>query len=105
VRYPGLEDAKLGTEGLTAGEKMKLAMDIANAGLNIAMNLNPMGAYTALRAFISITKEINKTAQSLRVNFAGWEKTMEDQQTLQSGNAFKAIPTEAVSLAFVEDIK
>ena len=35
VRYPGLEDSKLGAEGMTAVEKMKLTYDIGNAALNI----------------------------------------------------------------------
>jgi tetratricopeptide (TPR) repeat protein len=105
IRYPGLEDSKLGTEGLTAGEKIKLAYDIANAGYTIATSLNPMGSIAALQSFIKITREIHGVVKSLRVNFAGWEKTFEDQQALQYGNAFRPIPTTPVSLSFLEDFK
>src|SRR5437763_16321039 len=49
VRYPGLEDSKLGNEGMTGLEKFKLAYDIANAGMNIATHLNPLGAVSALQ--------------------------------------------------------
>jgi tetratricopeptide (TPR) repeat protein len=105
VRYPGLEDSKLGNEGLTGGEKFKLVYDIANAGMNIATNLNPIGAVSALQSFIKITREIHGTVKSLRVTFAAWEKTFEDQQSLQCGSAFRPIPTAPVSLIFVEEIK
>ena len=105
VRYPGMEDSKLGNEGMTGGEKFKLAYDIANAGMNIATNLNPIGAVSALQSFIKIAREIHGTVKSLRVNFASWEKTFEDQQALQTGSAFRPIPTTAVSLTFLEEIK
>jgi tetratricopeptide (TPR) repeat protein len=105
IRYPGLEDSKLGTEGLTTGEKIKLAYDIANAGMNIATNLNPIGSISALQSFIKITREIHGVVKSLRVNFAGWEKTFEDQQALQTGTAFRPIPTAPVSLTFLEELK
>lgn len=105
VRYPGLEDSKLGNEGMTGVEKFKLAYDIANAGMNIATNLNPIGAVSALQSFIKITREIHGTVKSLRVNFASWEKTFEDQQALQTGSAFRPIPTTLVSLTFLEEIK
>jgi hypothetical protein len=64
VRYPGFEDSKLANEGLTTGEKLKLAYDIANAGMNIATNLNPIGAVSALQSFIKITREIHGTVKS-----------------------------------------
>lgn len=105
VRYPGLEDAKLGNEGMTGLEKFKLAYDIANAGMNIATNLNPIGSVSALQSFIKITREIHGTVKSLRVNFASWERTFEDQQALQTGNAFRPIPTAPISLTFLEELK
>ena len=99
------KDSKLGNEGLTTGEKLKLAYDIANAGMTIATNLNPMGSVSALQSFIKITREIHGTVKSLHVNFAAWEKTFEDQQSLQSGSAFRPIPTSPVSLVFLEELK
>jgi tetratricopeptide (TPR) repeat protein len=105
VRYPGLEESKLGTEGLTAMEKVKLGYDIANAGYGIATGLNPLGAIGALQSFVQISREINGVAKSLHVSFAAWIKTIEDEQELQSGNTFKSIPTESASVAFVEDVK
>jgi tetratricopeptide (TPR) repeat protein len=105
VRYPGLEESKLGAEGLSAMEKVKLGYDIANAAYSIAGGLNPMGAIGALETFIQISREVHSVAKSLHVTFAAWLKTIEDEQALLSGNTFKAIPTEAASTVFIEEIK
>ncbi len=105
VRYPGLEESKLGAEGMTAFEKMKFGYDLANAGFGIAMGLNPFGAVGALETFVEISREVHGVSKSLHVNFAGWVKTIEDQQELQAGNTFKSIPTEPASLVFLEEIK
>jgi tetratricopeptide (TPR) repeat protein len=105
VRYPGLEESKLGAEGLTGYEKVKLGYDMANAALNITTSLNPIGAIGALQSFVQITREVQGVAKSLHVTFAGWLRTIEDQQELQSGNTFKLIPTESAALSFVEEIK
>ena len=42
---------------------------------------------------------------SLRVNFATWEKSVEDQQQLLAGKSFKAIPVQPANLAFVQETK
>jgi hypothetical protein len=105
VRYPGLEESKLGAEGMTAFEKVKFTYDLANAGFGIATSLNPFGAIGALEAFVQVSREVHGVGKSLSVSFAGWVKTIEDQQELQAGNTFKSIPTEPASLAFLEEIK
>src|SRR3954465_10330414 len=74
VRYPGLEDSKLGAEGLTVGEKIHLTYDIGNAAFNIGSSLNPVGSLQAFQSFMQITKELHATAKSLHVNYAAWEK-------------------------------
>lgn len=102
VRYPGLEESKLGNEGLTGFEKLKLAYEIGSRGMSIAFNANPIGAVAGVQDFIAITKKIQGVSKSLRVNYAEWERTVEDRRTLQAGNAFKLIPTEAEKLGFVE---
>ena len=105
VRYPGLEQSKLGAEGLTAFESIKLGYDIANAAYGIAGSLNPIGAIGALETFVQISREVHSVAKSLRITFAAWIRTIEDQQDLQSGNAFKAIPSEAIKFSFVDEFK
>jgi tetratricopeptide (TPR) repeat protein len=105
VRYPGLEDSKLGAEGMTGGEKFKMGFTIANDSLNIATSLNPIGAIGATQSAISIARTIHSAMASLRVNFASWERSVDDQQQLLSGPSFKTIPTGPASLAFTQELK
>jgi len=106
VRYPGLEDSKLGTEGMSGGEKFMMGYNIATAGADIAMSgFSPMSAFSSLQDVISITRTIRGAMASLSVSFASWEKSVEDQQQLLAGKAFKSIPTQPANLAFLQDTK
>jgi tetratricopeptide (TPR) repeat protein len=106
IRYPGLEDSKLGTEGMSGGEKFKLGYNIANAGFDIASSgFGGIGAIASVQDAISIARTIHAAVGSLSVSFASWEKSVDDQQQLLAGKAFKAIPTQALSFAFVQDTK
>ena len=58
-----------------------------------------------MRDAISIAKTIRAAVASLSVSFASWEKSVEDQQQLLAGKAFKSIPIQAANLAFVQDTK
>src|SRR6202043_3323051 len=56
VRYPGLEDSKLGTEGMSGGEKFTIAANIANASVGMAMGgFSGIGAISSVQDIISIT--------------------------------------------------
>jgi tetratricopeptide (TPR) repeat protein len=106
VRYPGLEDSKLGTEGMSGGEKFKMGYDIANASVDIAMSgFTPISAISSVQDAITITRTIRAAMVSLSVSFATWEKSVDDQQQLLAGKSFKAIPTQPVNLAFVQETK
>jgi tetratricopeptide (TPR) repeat protein len=105
VRYPGLEDSKLGAEGMTGGEKFVMGLNLADAGFNIATSLNPVGAISATQSAISIARTINSAMASLRVSYASWERSAQDQQQLLAAQAFKSIPSEPVSLTFTQEIK
>ena len=106
VRYPGLEDSKLGSEGMTGGEKFKMGYDIANASVDIAMSgFTPISAISSVQDAISITRTIRSAMGSLNVSFATWEKSVDDQQQLLAGKSFKSIPTQAANLAFVQEMK
>jgi hypothetical protein len=106
VRYPGLEDSKLGTEGMSGGEKFKMGYNIANASMDMAMSgFSPIGAISSVQDIISITRTIRAAMVSVSVSFASWEKSVEDQQQLLSGKAFKAIPIQPASLVFVQEAK
>jgi hypothetical protein len=106
VRYPGLEDSKLGTEGMTGGEKFKMGYNLASAGMDIATSgIGVVGIISSVQDAISIAKTIRAAVASLSVSFASWEKSVEDQQQLLAGKAFKSIPIQAANLAFVQDTK
>ena len=105
IRYPGMEDSKLGAEGMTGGEKFAMGYNLATAGFNIATNLNPIGAIEATRNAIFIAQTIHSAMASLNVSLAAWQRTVNDQQQLLAGESFKQIPCQPVSLAFVQDMK
>jgi hypothetical protein len=106
VRYPGLEDSKLGTEGMSGGEKFMMGYNIANASVDIAMSgFTPISAISSVQDAISITRTIRSAMASLSVSFATWEKSVDDQQQLLAGKSFKAIPTQPANLEFVQELK
>ena len=104
VRYPGLEDSKLGTEGMSGGEKFMMGYNIASAGADIAMSgFTGISAISSVQDAISIARTIQAARVSLSVSFASWEKSAGDQQQLLAGKAFKSIPTEPANLTFVQE--
>lgn len=106
VRYPGLEDSKLGTEGMSGGEKFKMGYNIANSSLDIAMSgFTPISAIGSVQDAIDIARTIHSAMGSLSVSFASWERSVDDQQQLLAGKEFKAIPIQAANLAFLQEMK
>jgi len=106
VRYPGLEDSKLGAEGMSGGEKFMMGYKIASASVDIAMSgFNPIGAISSAQDVISITRTIRAAVVSVSVSFASWEKSVTDQQQLLAGKAFKSIPAQLLSLDFSQETK
>jgi len=106
VRYPGLEDSKLGTEGMSGGEKFKMGYNIANASVDIAMSgFTAISAISSVQDVIDITRTIHSAMNSLSVSFATWERSVDDQQQLLAGKSFKAIPIQPANLAFVQEMK
>ncbi len=106
VRYPGLEDSKLGAEGMTGGEKFKMGYNIANSSVDIAMSgFTPISAISSVQDAIDITRTIHAAMASLSVSFATWERSVDDQQQLLAGKSFKSIPTQPANLVFLQEIK
>ncbi len=106
IRYPGLEDSKLGTEGMSGGEKFKMGYHIATASADIAMGgFTLVGAISGVQDAVSIARTIHAAVTSLSISFALWEKSVDDQQRLLAGKAFKSIPTQPINLAFVQETK
>jgi len=106
VRYPGLEDSKLGNESMTGGEKFKMGYNIANSSIDIAMSgFTPISAISSVQDAIDISRTIHSAMASLNVSFATWERSVDDQQELLAGKEFKTIPTQPANLAFVQEMK
>jgi tetratricopeptide (TPR) repeat protein len=106
ARYPGLENSKLGSEGMTGGEKFKMGYNIAMAGMDIATGgFTLIGAISSVQDAISIARTIRAAMASLNVSFASWERTVGDRQQLLAGKAFKSIPIQAANLGFLQDAK
>jgi hypothetical protein len=83
-----------------------MGYNIANASMDIAMSgFTPISAISSVQDAISITRTIRAAMVSLSVSFATWEKSVDDQQQLLAGKSFKAIPTQPVNLAFVQEAK
>jgi hypothetical protein len=64
-----------------------------------------VGIISSVQDTISIARTIRAAVVSLSVSFASWEKSVEDQQELLAGKAFKSIPIQVASLAFVQVMK
>src|SRR5213075_1084937 len=76
VRYPGLEDSKLGTEGMSGGEKFKMGYNLASASIDIATSgIGVVGIISSVQDTISIARTIRAAVVSLSVSFASWEKS------------------------------
>jgi hypothetical protein len=106
VRYPGLEDPKLGAEGLTGSEKCRIGMDLAQAGAS--MGMGGVGAISAVQDVITVLQQVcmlERTMASMKISYAAWETSVEEQQNVLLGNPFKTIPTEPVRLAYVHGLK
>ena len=106
VRYPGLEDTKLGAEGLTGYEKFKIGMDLAQAGAS--MGMGGVGAISAVQDVITVVQQVRmlqRTMASMKISYAAWKTSVEEQQNVLLGNPFKPIPIEPVRLAYVRELK
>lgn len=125
VRYLGYESAKLGKEGMTAGEKFKLGFQIARIGM--AVGMMGMGAPVAYSSTVRIARlahalQVYRTYQSaargvrvadaaeaatrladdLQMSTTALERTISDQQRAMVGTEFKIIPTQQYPLKFRE---
>ncbi len=103
ARFAGLESSKLATEGLTTGEKMKLAYNIASTGMTVAMG--GVGAIAAINDVMTLVQTVNMlhtTMATLNVSVAAWQRSVTDEQQVLTAVPFKAIPGEMVAQAFID---
>ena len=125
ARYLGYESAKLGKEGMTAGERFKLGFEIARIGMGVGMM--GMGAPVAYgsavrmarlahalqvyRTYRSVARGVHvadmgdaatRLADDLQMSTTALERTISDQQRAIVGTEFKIIPTQQIPLKFRE---
>jgi len=95
VRYLGYENARLGKEGMTFGEKFKLGFSFVDLGMSVfdAVSSGGLGSYSALQS-------LRRLAHTMNVDVKTLQKTMSDQRRVLEGLSFKAIPTQPVQLAY-----
>ena len=106
VRYPGLEDSKLGAEGLTGYEKFQIGMSIASAAMDTAMGgVGAIAIIQDIQTITQVVRMLQKTMNSLKINYGGWETSVNEQQDVIVGNPFKPIPTEPLRLDYVQELK
>ena len=106
VRYPGLEDSKLGAEGLTGYEKFQIGMSIASAAMDTAMGgVGAIAIIQDIQTITQVVRMLQKTMNSLKINYGGWETSVNEQQDVIVGNPFKPIPTEPLRLEYVQELK
>jgi len=125
ARYLGYESAKLGKEGMTAGEKFRLGFEIARIGVGVGMM--GVGAPTAYgsavrmarlahalqvyRTYRTVARGVRaadladaatRLADDLQMSATALERTISDQQRAVVGTQFKIIPTQQNQLKFRE---
>jgi hypothetical protein len=95
VRYLGYENARLGKEGMTFGEKLNLGYSFVQLGMSVfsAVGDGGMSSYDAFMA-------LRKVAHTLKVDVKTLQKTMSDQRRTLESLTFKSIPTQTVQLAY-----
>jgi hypothetical protein len=106
VRYPGLEDSKLGAEGLTGYEKFQLGMNITSAAMDVAMGgVGAMAIIQDIQTVTQVVRMLQRTMNSVKINFGTWESSVNEQQDVLVGNPFKPIPTEPLRLEYMQELK
>jgi tetratricopeptide (TPR) repeat protein len=126
-RYLGYETAKLGKEGMTAGEKFRLGFEIARIGMAVGMmGVGAPAAYGSAmhmarlahalqvyRTYRSVARGVHmadvsdaatRLADDLQMAATALERNILDQQRAIVGTQFKIIPTQQTPLKFREKL-
>jgi tetratricopeptide (TPR) repeat protein len=121
IRYLGYEDARLGKEGMTAGEKFKLGFDIAQVGMTIGMSVATMGAgapgayssaiqavqiihalnvFSAVNTGLTLAGQTKHVVDTMRSDLTSLERATSDQERVIGGMEFKVVPSQPVAFTF-----
>jgi hypothetical protein len=109
IRYLGYEQAKLGKDGMTAGEKFKMGFEVARIGVSVGFAVATMGAGApaaygaavrtaqlahALTVFHSVAQGVRvvnvadastRLVDDAQMNVATLERTTNDQRSCHRG--------------------
>jgi tetratricopeptide (TPR) repeat protein len=114
IRYLGYDEAKLGKEGMTTGEKFKLGFQFARIGMAVAMMgigapavygsavrlvqlQHALQVYRSVKEGVRITKTAGNTLNlvgELKIDAAALEVAASDQRRSIEGIPFKVIPID-----------
>lgn len=97
VRYLGYETAKLGKEGMTFGEKVKLGYSFLDTAMSYYSAVTS-GGIDSYSAFSST----RKLAHTLNVDLGSLRQSIGEQRRAVDGMQFKSIPSEPIQLPFRE---
>ena len=95
-----MERAKLGKESMTVGERLKVVSNIATIGLDITSVM-----FGNFFAAIDVAGGVAGLGRNIALNARQVQRLAWEQRQAVRGMAFKAIPTEPVSLAFRKDLR
>jgi tetratricopeptide (TPR) repeat protein len=98
--YGGVEKAKLGKESTTTGEKLHMVYNIASIGMSVASVM-----FGDFGSAIDVATGVHGLAHKIGLSERQVKRLTLERQQVVRGVAFKAIPTEPVSLAFRKDLK
>ncbi|HXW55373.1 MAG TPA: hypothetical protein VEJ67_06475 [Candidatus Cybelea sp.] len=95
VRYLGYEQARLGKEGMTFGEKLRLGYTFVQTGMSVfnAVTTGGMGAFAVVQNTVKLAHRLNMDISHLRHNLTEQHRALE-------GLEFKPIPNQPAPLAY-----
>ncbi len=98
--YGGVAKAKLGKESTTTGEKLKMVYGFASIGLSVGSVM--FGDFTSV---IDVARGVNSIGHQIGLNQRQARHLVAERRQAIHGNAFRAVPSEPVSLAFRKDLQ
>ncbi len=98
--YGGVARVKLGKESTTAGEKMKMVYNVASIGMGVASVM--FGDFSSM---LDVARGVNSLGHNIGLSRRQVQHIIAERREVVDGPAFKAIPSEPVSLAFRQDLK
>lgn len=99
-RYGAVDKAKIGKESMTAGERLKMAYNIATIGLDITSVM-----FGNFFAAVDVATGVTGLGRKIALNQRQVRRLEWEQRQAVRGMAFKAIPTEPARLAFRKDLR